>query len=93
MPSAFVVYLLVWLPVACVTTVPRSPAWFLQTAFLLALPAYAALVAVTTVSLNPFTWLMTAAGVFATHVTYGVQFLRGLCAGKAPCEFIGKDHA
>ena len=92
-PSAFVVYLLVWLPVACVTTVPRSPAWFLQAAFLLALPAYAALVAVTTVSLNPFTWLMTAAGVFATHVTYGVQFLRGLCAGKAPCEFIGKDHA
>ena len=92
-PSAFVVYLLVWLPVSCVTTVPRSPAWFLQAAFLLALPAYAALVAVTTVSLNPFTWLMTAAGVFATHVTYGVQFLRGLCAGKAPCEFIGKDHA
>ncbi len=92
-PSAFVVYLLVWLPVSCVSTVPHSLAWRMQAAFLLALPAYAALVAVTTVSLNPFKWFVTAAGVFATHITYGIQFLRGLCASKAPCEFIGKDHA
>ncbi len=92
-PSAFVVYLLVWLPVSCVSTVPGSVAWWMQATFLLALPAYVALVAVATVSLNPLKWLVTAAGVFATHFTYGCRFLQGLFAKKAPCEFIGGDHA
>ena len=46
----------------------------------------------TTLARNPFMWLLTAAGVVATHVCYGVQFVRGLCARRAPCEFIGKDH-
>ena len=54
---------------------------------------YAALVLVTTFSFNPLTWALTAAGVVASHVTYGIQFVRGLCAKRAPCEFIGKDHA
>ncbi|MBE6396919.1 MAG: glycosyltransferase [Lentisphaerae bacterium] len=54
---------------------------------------YAVLTAFTTVSLNPFKWLVTELGVFLSHVWYGVQFLRGLLAHKAPCEFIGKDHA
>ena len=31
--------------------------------------------------------------VFATHVTFGIRVLHGLCAKKAPCEFIGKDKA
>ena len=35
----------------------------------------------------------TALGIVASHVWYGIQFLRGLCADHAPCEYIGKDHA
>lgn len=54
---------------------------------------YAFLTALTTFSLNPFRWVVTETGVFLSHVWYGVQFLRGLFASKAPCEFIGKDHA
>jgi hypothetical protein len=51
------------------------------------------LTALTTFSLNPFRWVVTELGVFLSHVWYGIQFMRGLCASKAPCEFIGKDHA
>ncbi len=54
---------------------------------------YLCIVLATSFSFNPATWLVTAAGVAATHVCYGVKFAQGLCAGKAPCEFIGKDHA
>ena len=54
---------------------------------------YAFLTSITTFSLNPFSWIVTETGVFMSHVWYGVQFLRGLFASKAPCEFIGKDHA
>ena len=54
---------------------------------------YAAATALTAFSPNPFRWAVTEAGVFLSHVWYGIQFLRGLCAAKAPCEFIGKDHA
>jgi len=53
---------------------------------------YAALVVVSTISLNPLKWALTAAGVYATHVVYGIRFLHGLCARHAPCEYIGKDH-
>lgn len=54
---------------------------------------YLALVAITSFSFKPHHWLLTAAGVVASHVWYGVRFIQGLCAKKAPCEFIGKDHA
>ena len=54
---------------------------------------YAAATVLTTFSLNPFRWAVTEMGVILSHVWYGIQFLRGLCAAKAPCEFIGKDHA
>ena len=54
---------------------------------------YLALLLVTTAAANPVVWLLTAAGVFASHVTYGIRFLGGLLARRAPCEFIGKDHA
>ena len=54
---------------------------------------YLALVALTSFSFKPHHWLLTAAGVVASHVWYGVRFIQGLCAKKAPCEFIGKDHA
>ena len=54
---------------------------------------YAAATMISTFSFNPFKWIVTEMGVFLSHVWYGVQFMRGLCASKAPCEFIGKDHA
>lgn len=54
---------------------------------------YLALVALTSFSFKPHHWLLTAAGVVASHVWYGIRFVQGLCAKKAPCEFIGKDHA
>ena len=54
---------------------------------------YAVLTAVTTASWNLKTWVLTAAGVVVSHVVYGVRFVQGLAAKKAPCEYIGKDHA
>ena len=93
-PSAFVLYLLAWFPVSCIMTPLGSAASYVQIAFLLVpIFSYFAAVLLLTAALNPFTWLLTATGVFATHVTYGVRFLHGLCAKKAPCEFIGKDKA
>ena len=77
--------------------------YFVPSAFVAGLPfvywlwplyaLYALLVLVTTFSFNPATWVLTAIGVFASHVWYGVRFMQGLCARRAPCEFIGKDHA
>lgn len=57
------------------------------------LALYAALVIVTTFSLNPLVWLLTLLGVVVTHLAYGVRFVQGVLARRAPCEFIGKDHA
>lgn len=54
---------------------------------------YVFLTVLTTFSFNPFRWIVTEIGVVLSHIWYGVQFVRGLCASKAPCEFIGKDHA
>lgn len=92
-PSLFVLYLVV---AAVFVFVPMLvPIWvFCAWCGFLCLPvlAYLALLFVTTFSFNPLSWLLTAAGVFASHVTYGVRFVQGLCASKAPCEFIGKDH-
>lgn len=53
---------------------------------------YGILVLLTTWAINPLVWLLTALGVFVTHFAYGVKFVQGLLASKAPCEFIGKDH-
>ncbi len=66
---------------------------FISPLFWYPLVGYGALVLLSTFAPNPLTWLLTAAGLFTTHVTYGVRFLQGLLAAKAPCEFIGKDHA
>lgn len=57
------------------------------------LVVYVLLTGVTSFSMNPVMWGLTWIGVFASHVTYGVRFLQGLFASKAPCEFIGRDHA
>lgn len=94
-PSLFVVYLAAWAVLLAVPQPDAMPFWlFAAWNGFLSLPllTYFALVLVTTVSLNPLKWLLTACGVFATHVTYGLRFIQGLCARRAPCEYIGKDH-
>ena len=94
-PSLFVLYCVSWVVLMAITVPCRIPAWlFLAWQAYVSVPmiAYIGLVLATTVSLNPLKWAYTAAGVVATHITYGVQFIRGLLAEKAPCEFIGKDH-
>ena len=94
-PSAFVLYLLLGVPAAAALVSlgrPGTPQGLAGLLLLAPLALYAALVLLTTLARNPFMWLLTAAGVVATHVCYGVQFVRGLCARRAPCEFIGKDH-
>ena len=53
---------------------------------------YAAATLVTSFALNPAMWLVTWFGVVASHVWYGIRFVCGLCAAKAPCEYIGRDH-
>jgi len=54
---------------------------------------YLTLVLLTTFSFRPHHWFLTALGVILSHVWYGVRFVMGLMAKKAPCEYIGKDHA
>ena len=95
-PSLFVLYLFVWaalviIPQPIVMSVEFFIVW--NAAMTVPLLAYVALVALTTFAVNPLVWLMTACGVFATHVTYGIRFIGGLLARRAPCEFIGRDHA
>ena len=95
-PSLFVLYLFVWaalviIPQPIVMSVEFFIVW--NAAMTVPLLAYVALVALTAFALNPLVWLMTACGVFATHVTYGIRFIGGLLARRAPCEFIGRDHA
>ncbi|MBR1588742.1 MAG: glycosyltransferase [Kiritimatiellae bacterium] len=54
---------------------------------------YAVATLLSSFSLNPFMWLFTWLGVVASHLWYGVRFMQGLCAARAPCEYIGGDHA
>jgi len=89
-PTLFVLYLLL-LPIV-EFVLHRSPSPLFFTLSLAPLALYVGLVLLTTAALNPVSWLLTAAGVVASHVTYGVQFFRGITARRAPCEFIGKDH-
>ena len=53
---------------------------------------YAAATLVTSFAFNPAMWLVTWLGVVASHIWYGIRFVFGLCAAKAPCEYIGRDH-
>lgn len=92
-PTAFVVYLLSLVPASFITAVPGSVAAYLLSAYFSLLYVYLFSVAVTSFSLNPVKWALVASGVFATHVTYGTRFAAGLFARRAPCEFIGSDHA
>ena len=90
-PSLFVAYLAAVLAMAAVALFVPAISRIAAFAFL-PLALYLLLVLVTSVAFNPLSWLLTAACVFASHVIYGVKFVMGLCASKAPCEFIGKDH-
>lgn len=91
-PTLFDFYL-VALAVGWVCGVWSPCGWMWGAVAFAPLWAYLAVVVVTTVSLMPHVWLLTAAGVVATHVWYGVRFIQGLLAHRAPCEFIGGDHA
>ena len=54
---------------------------------------YALVTLLSSFSVNPFMWLFTWLGVVTSHLWYGIRFLQGLCASRAPCEYIGRDHA
>jgi glycosyltransferase involved in cell wall biosynthesis len=41
---------------------------------------------------RPAAWMMTWAGIVATHMVYGVRFLQGVCSRKMPCESARFDH-
>jgi glycosyltransferase involved in cell wall biosynthesis len=91
-PSAFVAYI----ALLAVTAAACASGFVHPTVLAVAaLPAavYALVTVVGSFSPNPVTWILTWAGIVATHVTYGIRFLSGLVAGRAPCEYIGKDHA
>ena len=86
-PSLFVLGLLTG---ASVFLLPCKP---LHWTYLGTVGAYAFLVAASSFTFNLPMWLLTAFGVFASHVCYGVKFIQGLAAKEAPCEYIGGDHA
>ncbi len=94
-PSMFVAYLVAWAVLVALPQPETMAAWlfvvwhgFVSVPILL----YVLLVLLTTFSFSPVAWLLTVMGVVASHIWYGVRFAQGLCAGKAPCEYIGKDH-
>ena len=95
-PTLFVAYLFLW---AILVAIPQpdimSVELFCIWQGIISVPmlTYILLVLLTSFSLNPAVCIVTLCGVLATHVTYGIRFLGGLLAKKAPCEFIGKDHA
>lgn len=93
-PSLFDLYLVAFAGLALLGVSPWSPVrpvWIVVAGGPLAL--YLSLVACLSFSLRPMRWLLTACGVVVSHVWYGFRFLRGLCANRAPCEYIGADHA
>lgn len=84
-PTAFVLYLVVLMGLVAWMGLGHwlfYPFW-----------VYLASVAITAFSINPLSWLLTAMGVIFSHIWYGLRFVQGLCARRAPCEYIGKDHA
>jgi len=59
----------------------------------LPMAVYLLITGLSSFTFNPLMWSATWVGVIATHLTYGIRFVQGLCARKAPCEYIGRDHA
>ena len=94
-PTAFVFYVITWLVAVSWPWPPVMPTWeYLLVTGYIAYPMgiYLAAVLLTTFSVNPITWLLTAAGVVASHFWYGIRFAQGILSKKAPCEYIGADH-
>ena len=85
-PSAFVFYLAAFAVLA-----PLLPRFALALAAA-PLAVYALAVALTSADWRLHRWVLTALGVVLSHLWYGVEFMRGLLARRAPCEFIGGDH-
>ena len=96
-PSAFVVYaaLLAAMHLGLALFGSHAGLCVWRTAAIASVPmlVYAFLTAASVFSLNPVSWVITWYGVVATHFVYGVRFMQGIMAKRAPCEFIGKDHA
>lgn len=85
LPSLFVVGLVAGLPLA----IFFMPCRFL---YLAALLLHTLLTAATAFSLSPRTWVLTWAGIFLTHVTYGARFIQGWLAPTMPQQFTRFDH-
>ena len=91
-PSAFVLYVALLAPLSAAYAAGLVPnGAFAACAAPGAL--YLALAALSAFSLNPLSWFLTLLGIVCTHFVYGVRFVQGLFASRAPCEFIGRDHA
>ena len=89
-PTAFALYTAA---LACAwACAALMPAWTLAAASA-PMALYLALTGASSFAFNPLLWAATWAGVFATHLWYGLRFVQGLCAARAPCEYIGRDHA
>ena len=91
-PSFFVSYLAIAAVVEVALFAANAEPWAMI-AVAAPLAAYLAIVLASAFAANPGTWILTAIGVAASHIVYGVRLIQGLSAKKAPCEFIGKDHA
>ena len=98
-PTAFVLYvallvtgLVCWFGFNWAAACGPAAPWILSLACL-PMACYLVLTILSTFAFNPLMWFVTWCGVFATHLCYGIRFVQGLLAGKAPCEYIGKDHA
>ena len=88
LPSMFALYG-AGLSVFCLLPVPSM----LKAVAVLPLAVYLFLAALASFSFNPLMWILVFLGIVLTHLVYGVHFLVGLLASRAPCEFIGTDHA
>ena len=88
LPSMFALYC-AGLSVFCLVPVPSM----LKAVAVLPLAVYLFLAVLASFSFNPLMWILVFLGIVLTHLVYGVHFLVGLLASRAPCEFIGTDHA
>ena len=91
MPTLLLAGIVLGAPLAAVAPALGVP--WLRWVYLGCLGAYLALVLVFTISLrHPIDWILTAAGVVATHLWYGARFLAGLCGGRLPSDVRPFDH-
>ena len=90
-PSAFVLGVVLG---AFAFVLPACPVVnILRLAYMATVGLYAVVTFLSSFSRNPFMWLVTWLGVVASHIWYGIKFIQGLFASRAPCEYIGRDHA